>query len=962
MPGQAKSVSVTSLIFMVRLGPSGVGAPGAPRDTAGSGSARQRPQEILHRPGPARRRVRYNDLVGARERRGGGGVDEVSWNASGHGRVGRTGRILALVASGALIGLAVLLQASWRLTPPVSRLVARATSRGAEPDPVRAHAHALPHATTSGSSPVLLTEVSAVNRDVILDDDLAPSDWIELYNQSAAPVPLVGWRLVERGRPRRGWLFPEITLGPGSHLTVWASGKDRVGSAAGRRVNTRLSRAARRYHVANDVHTPLPGGSWTMRQARRVRVDIPVTEPGRYTLWMKARAADLSGTVRVRPEGSRSTIVTLAGGRPRHVMVGADGSVRVERAGMHSVNVAARIGTVDVIHLALVRAGSDDRGVDDRYARHLHADFRLGRGREGVMLVDPTGAVRDEAPAVDHAPTLTLQREPGALAWRVGPPTPHGRTFRPAPDLARYPSLSPGPLRVGPDRPPGVEELRYTVDASVPTAVAPRLEGPLELTRPTALRLRGFAGGAPVTAIVTRQFWIGPPPAAPTLMVALDPNLLTDPEIGIIPNDRWRRQQDLPDDSALGPLRLTRRRVWARERRQWLKPAHLLALDGEGLVFDGRARVRRFTMAVGPGAGLHVRTRDPVRPGRDVFGRMLAEPGRSVIVDEDDLNVPAYDAVRAAGGIAPLTRWGLVAVNGTPPDWRVLIEPLDDDFLRSRWGHARFDVLKGKNFAVKRGTTQAYDALADRLGRGAFTAADLAPLIDLPHLTALHFAALFLATGEHGEVWQTNFVADLDQAPPRIHAIGWDLDHAIQEGPAHDTFAQQRARVHGRRWNRGAFLAIELMMRLLDGDPVFRESYLRHAERTMNHVLTPSWWEARRRGAGGPADPDRAERVAHFFRERPAFLGLSLARGFGLPPPRVVRVGVEGPGDVTIDGYPYAGSYTGRYFTSGAIEVVVPPERRATFRHFTVNGRPMPGPVLAIPVTEDLEVVARFGS
>jgi hypothetical protein len=642
-------------------------------------------------------------------------------------------------------------------------------------------------------------------------------------------------------------------------------------------------------------------------------------------------------------------------------MVGAEGSVRVETSRMHTVNVAARSGTVDVIYLALVRAASlDNLPVDDRYVRHVHANFRIGHGREGVMLVDATGAVRDEAPALAHAPTLTLQREPGAPAWRVGLPTPAGREFRPAPDLARFPSLSPGPLRVGPERASGIEELRYTVDGSVPTAQAPRLERPLDLTRPTPLRLRGYSGGQPVTSIVTRQFWVGPPPPAPALMLALDAHLITDAEIGIVPNDRWRRQQELPDDPALGPLRLTRRRVWARERRHWIKPAHVLALDGEGLLFDGRSRIRRFTMAVGPGFGFHVRTRDPARPMRDVFGRNLAEPGRSVIVDEDDRNVPAYDVVRSAGGVAPLTRWGLVAVNGAPPDWRVLVEPVDDDFLRSRWGHTRFDLLKGKAFSVKRGTTAAYDVLAHRVGRGAWTAADVAPLIDLPHLSALHFAALFLSTGHHGEAWQTNFVADRDRVPPLLHAIGWDLDLAIREGPRHDTLALQRARARGPR-ERGAFLAVQLVLELLDKDPTFRQGYLRHAERMMNHVLTPAWWEARRREAGGPADPARAEEVARFFRERAGFLSLSLARNLGLSPPRVVRVGIQGEGDVTIDGYAHHGAYEGRYFEGGTVELVVPPDQRGVFRQFTVNGRREPGAVLRVPVTEDLEVVARFG-
>ena len=90
---------------------------------------------------------------------------------------------------------------------------------------------------------------------------------------------------------------------------------------------------------------------------------------------------------------------------------------------------------------------------------------------------------------------------------------------------------------------------------------------------------------------------------------------------------------------------------------------------------------------MGPGFGWHVRTRDPQYPARDIFGRTLTPPGRSVIIDEDDLNIPAYDMVRAAGGRRAPDRVGPRGSERGEADWRVLLEPVDDDFLRSWWGH-----------------------------------------------------------------------------------------------------------------------------------------------------------------------------------------------------------------------------------------------------------------------------------
>jgi hypothetical protein len=132
-------------------------------------------------------------------------------------------------------------------------------------------------------------------------------------------------------------------------------------------------------------------------------------------------------------------------------------------------------------------------------------------------------------------------------------------------------------------------------------------------------------------------------------------------------------------------------------------------------------------------------------------------------------------------------------------------------------------------------------------------------------------------------------------------------------------------------------------------------------EQVVNHVLTPGWWEKQRQEVAWSAEPARAAQIARFVRERPAPLFRSLATGLHLPPPHVARVDVQGRGWVAVDGRAYRSAYTGHYFADGTIQVAVPPEGRAGFRHFMVNGRLEPGPELRVPVTEDLEIVARFG-
>lgn len=73
----------------------------------------------------------------------------------------------------------------------------------------------------------IITEFCASNGVSLLDQDGESSDWIEIYNPLTHAVDLTGWTLTDdKGKPAK-WAFPEITLGAGQYLVVFASNKDR---------------------------------------------------------------------------------------------------------------------------------------------------------------------------------------------------------------------------------------------------------------------------------------------------------------------------------------------------------------------------------------------------------------------------------------------------------------------------------------------------------------------------------------------------------------------------------------------------------------------------------------------------------------------------------------------------------------------------------------------------------------
>ncbi|WP_428303709.1 lamin tail domain-containing protein [Lacipirellula sp.] len=75
---------------------------------------------------------------------------------------------------------------------------------------------------------VLITEVMASNGTTIADGDGQYSDWIEIYNPTAAPINLAGWHLTDDEDELAKWTFPanaQSVLDPGEYLVVFASGQ-----------------------------------------------------------------------------------------------------------------------------------------------------------------------------------------------------------------------------------------------------------------------------------------------------------------------------------------------------------------------------------------------------------------------------------------------------------------------------------------------------------------------------------------------------------------------------------------------------------------------------------------------------------------------------------------------------------------------------------------------------------------
>src|SRR5262245_57170434 len=80
----------------------------------------------------------------------------------------------------------------------------------------------------NASAALRISEFAAGNGTGLRDEDGEAQDWIEIHNNGAAEIDLLGWTVTDDPAQKSKWAFPSRTLGPGKYLVVFASGKNRV--------------------------------------------------------------------------------------------------------------------------------------------------------------------------------------------------------------------------------------------------------------------------------------------------------------------------------------------------------------------------------------------------------------------------------------------------------------------------------------------------------------------------------------------------------------------------------------------------------------------------------------------------------------------------------------------------------------------------------------------------------------
>jgi hypothetical protein len=407
---------------------------------------------------------------------------------------------------------------------------------------------------------VIINEVLASNRLTLADDDGDHPDWVELFNPGDSEVALHGLRLSDEAGVPSKFVFPDLFLAPRSHLTVWCSGKDRVGVPPEKLTQPDSPlpfepafvglEAEWRYLTGlpadagpppswkdpdfddtawlagkpgfgfgdGDDTTVLPSGIGAVFLRHRFRVSGD-RKPPNLVLQLKLDdgfIAYLNG-VRVAEANAPADEPTFATVATRTVEARS-----VLRHDLTSSLQHLRSGD-NVLAIALLNRSATDSDLTllpelGIVPPILHASFELDAGGERLYLTAEDGSTVDSVALPEQFEDQSYGRDPagsGAFVYLLNPTpgAPNVEPSSPEPLVVRDTVFSrdrgfyTAPFTVEISTATAGAQIRYTLDGAAPTAATGEVySGPLSIAGTTTLRAAAFKEGMKATNVDTHTY------------------------------------------------------------------------------------------------------------------------------------------------------------------------------------------------------------------------------------------------------------------------------------------------------------------------------------------------------------------------------------------------------------------------------------------------------------------------
>ncbi len=437
---------------------------------------------------------------------------------------------------------------------------------------------------------VRLNEAVSSN-SVYTDEDGDTPDWLELHNAGDTAADLTGFTLSDKPDNPGKWPLPELRLGPDEYIFLWASGKDRSAAFSYRTFVDRgddfryllptgpvtnawntLSYDDRAWPtgpsgfgyddgddqtvVANGTRSVFVRRKFTLNnlaQVTAILFDIDYddgfvaylngTEIARANMTGSRPAWDAFAT-----QGSEARIINEA--PPQRFVLNQPETLLREGENVLAVqvhNVTAFSSDLSLIpFLTLQFSGSNQEGrtppaLLDLPRATLHTNFKLAADGETLVLHDASGELVDSLglyglpanvsigiPGNGGSPQLFRTTTPG----QQNPDTGFTGVVRESVSFSEPGGIVDAfSLRLSGATAPN--QIRYTLDATVPTAASPVYTGPIAITETTIVRAAIFRPNYLPSPTQTTSYLLGVDHDLPVVSLVTAPDNFFHPETGM---------------------------------------------------------------------------------------------------------------------------------------------------------------------------------------------------------------------------------------------------------------------------------------------------------------------------------------------------------------------------------------------------------------------------------------------
>ena len=289
-----------------------------------------------------------------------------------------------------------------------------------------------------------INEVVSKNAFSLVDSELGSPDWIELYNGTSKSINLKGFGISDNVNRPYAFEFPDITIGAGEYLVVYATSPLKEGSD-----KNKLCTGFKISSAGETIVLTTPDGNVVQEL---IVPELPVdvswgrAANGRYVYYPHPTPGELNGDDGIDSLDEIVQSVNYGAVRINEVMTVNRNSIADssgERSGWVEIhNVTDEIVSMRGYYLSDDPANSakwqfPDVSIEpgafllvflsgkDSTTGELHASFKISKQENGLWLLGPTGELEDRVQWQDAPPAdFSMGRDAQGSFVYFGSPTP----------------------------------------------------------------------------------------------------------------------------------------------------------------------------------------------------------------------------------------------------------------------------------------------------------------------------------------------------------------------------------------------------------------------------------------------------------------------------------------------------------------------------------------------------------